>query len=115
MCLWTTRVRGVTVCGRKVYLSDTGLRLGYRGPTVEVERFLADLDPIIANAIRQAMPVIIAHHQRRMAAETAAVDEAELSLPDDPGDEDDAELDEAIRGIGDVLARPGGETDGAAQ
>src|SRR5262245_2872249 len=95
MCLWQTRVRGATVCGRRVFLTDRGLKLGFQGPTVEVERFLADIDPVIAAAIREAIPVIIEHHQRRLAADEAAAAEAEeLAIPADPADLDEAAEDE---------------------
>jgi hypothetical protein len=70
---WATRVRGVSVCGRNVYVTDIGCRLGYQGPHVPTDAFLADLRPDLADQIRTAIPFIVAHHEARAAERAEAL------------------------------------------
>jgi hypothetical protein len=88
---WQSRVRGVTVVGRKVYVTSSGtLKLGWRGPEVPLEEGLAVLNEVIADLIRTAVPLIEQHHARRTGGDTA--EEVELAIPDDvPDDQGDAD------------------------
>lgn len=72
MCDWIIRVRGVRICGRQAYLTDTGVKLGYAGPTVSLESALEDLSPQkrqtladSVNAIRSKLPVILAERRAK--------------------------------------------------
>jgi len=64
MCSRITKIRGIRVCGRSIYRTDTGLKVGFRGPTVDVDQFLADLSLPLAQAIRDAVAAIDTHHAR---------------------------------------------------
>lgn len=58
MCLFKIRVRGVKVCGRQMYRTDDGIRLGYNGPTVSLESALSELAFPLANSVRDNIAAI---------------------------------------------------------
>jgi hypothetical protein len=76
MCNRITKIRGIRVCGRSVYRTDTGLKIGYRGPNVDVDKFIADLNWTLAQAIRDAVQMIDAHHAGKGMDESITLDEA---------------------------------------
>ncbi len=75
MCAWIVRVRGIRVCGRQVYRSSEGIKLGYKGPTVSLGSALADLSNDKANQLASACEEI----DRKMNERTDAEVERELS------------------------------------
>lgn len=55
MCSYQIKLRGVRVCGRSVYRTDCGVKIGWRGPTVTLAAALADLSPLLAAAVEEAV------------------------------------------------------------
>lgn len=52
MCLYSVQVRGITICGRRVYRTDTGVKVGFQGPTVSLDDACNDLNAIKAEYLR---------------------------------------------------------------
>ena len=66
MCQYLVKVQGIKVCGRSVYVSDTGVKIGYRGPTVPLAVACADLEVSKASYLRESWQ-IIAYQQQEAA------------------------------------------------
>jgi hypothetical protein len=54
MCLYSVQVRGITVCGRRVYRTDTGVKVGFQGPTVSLDEACNDLNASKSAYLRES-------------------------------------------------------------
>jgi hypothetical protein len=58
MCAYQSFIRGITICGRRVYATDTGVKVGFAGPTCSLDEACADLNEAKASYLRNAWTAI---------------------------------------------------------
>ena len=75
MCAWIVKVQGLKVCGRSVYRTDTGIKVGYQGPTVSLQEACEDLSDFKAGALTTACANIDRVMAERQAGEDRWRDE----------------------------------------
>src|SRR5262245_41476546 len=92
MCSRITRIRGLKIGGRSVYRTDTGVKVGFRGPTVELQSVLDPLSMPAACSLKDACQAIDDHYARLEQADVVLEAPQEIiadqSQPQPTTDED---------------------------
>lgn len=74
MCMFKVKVRGITICGRSVYATDTGVKVGWTGPTVSLQDAISDLSNEKADYLARSYEEIVRKMGEKLQAEKDAAE-----------------------------------------